>query len=206
MQQLLDDLRAGGDAAPLRNALVYVIADMPAKYTGLAFERLAAAVEELRTNGLPAAEVPEFVRRRTAYAPREQDRQDRDILGIPESTVRTRAARMKTSEEEPPYIPDTPRVKSIGEALSDSTSLQRDGRTWTRPDRVATRLATADSDQEADELLRYARTPFQRRVAWRHLHGHTNQEIAAELGTTPTRIKRTITTLRHEAGYDYPAA
>jgi uncharacterized protein YdaU (DUF1376 family) len=194
IEQLLADLRAGGDATALRNALTPIITAMSAEYTGQAFVQLVAAVEELRTNDLSAADVAAFIQERTAYAPRHQKRLDRDLLGIPESTARARTAKGK----------HVPRVKAIGEGLTEDRTLSRDGATWTQSDRASARVSRPNVVQEADELLSHAKTPFQRRVASLAGEGKSDEAIAAELGTTTSRIKRTITILRNRAGFNYP--
>jgi hypothetical protein len=191
---LLADVRAGKPTEALRNALAPLLLHHRDRYLGMAFELLSKSLDELASDhSIPASEVVEYVRRKTAFAPKAQRDQDLAIVAIPESTLRTRAANGQ----------HVPRVQQADDSLStDSVGAVRVGRRWVQSHRPRVKIGTPDPRQERDELRFYARTQHEWDVAV--LTDMTAEQIAADLDKSLASIRKTLTTLRNRAGFSYP--
>lgn len=189
LTNLLAAWRRGDPVAKeLRDLFAPLVTALPDDTWGMAFELLAEAVDELQTNSVPADEVKDFIRNRIRYAPKEQRDEDWAIVAVPESTRRVRT---KNNQHTPSVV-----------ELTDETVHTPRGKSCV----VEKPAGTPCPVQERDELLTAAKTGFEKLVANLAATGYSDAEIAKELKTTTTRIKRVVTILRNRLGFTYPAA
>lgn len=190
---LLSDLRAGRPVQKLlRDGLVGLLDNLPAKSWAMGYEMLSDLIDELATNDVRADDLQRHAWSVIRYAPKAQKEEDLSVVKIPKSTRSTRKNQGK----------HTPSVQQFDDVVDDDGEAE--GGELYVVDDPSCPVGTSSPEVERDELISFARTDFEKIVAWRIKVGQCNEQIAHDLSTTVSRIRRTETILRNRAGYPKP--